>query len=371
MSAAVQASGPAIPAAGTTLTAPIATAAQADVTVASAIGFPAPSFYINIGAEVLLVTAFGGADNTTWTVMRGQLGTTAATAVIGAAVTPAYAAQIVSWGGAPADEVSAESMAASALGILKSQQASEDAWLALAPTLMNPVRENQSAALQAYLIAQRDNTGNLIYSDTNGLFNYFLIDTQMTSCMLTSRVVQAYIAVQIFVERSLMNLEAPQVVVDLTKDDTWNQWEWMSRYRTWEANREVFLFPENWLIESQRPNRHRDLPDVRAGSAPGTEHCGLSRDRGSQLHRSPGRARPSACHRHMRRSGERNGRCRSAHARRPSCFLSAFLHPHESGGGGRVDRLDEDTARHQSPPGRVRTVPGPRLPFLGRRQSIQ
>ena len=29
----------------------------------------------------------------------------------------------------------------------------------------------------------------------------------------------------------------------------------MNRYRIWEANREVFLYPENWLIESQRPNR--------------------------------------------------------------------------------------------------------------------
>ncbi len=73
--------------------------------------------------------------------------------------------------------------------------------------------------------------------------------------MLTSRVVQAYIAVQIFVERCLMNMEAPTVVVNLETDDTWSQWEWMSRYRIWEANREVFLYPENWLIESQRPNR--------------------------------------------------------------------------------------------------------------------
>jgi hypothetical protein len=254
MSTAVNASGPVVSGTGTTLTAPI-TNTQPTITVASAIGFPAPSFYINIGTEILLVTAFGGADNTSWTVLRGQQGTTAMPALFGAAVTQTYGSQIVTWGSVPADEVSAESMAANALGILKAQQASADAWLALAPTLMNPVRENQSAALQAYLIAQRDGSGNLIYGDTDGLFDYFLIDTQMTSCMQTSRVVQAYIAVQIFVERCLMNLEAPQVVVDLTQDDTWNQWEWMSRYRVWEANREVFLYPENWLIESQRPNR--------------------------------------------------------------------------------------------------------------------
>ena len=162
-----------------------------------------------------------------------------------------------SWPGAPCRRTNptAEAMAAGALGALKAQQPSNDAWLALAPTLMNPIRDRRSAALQAYLIGQRDGSGNLIYGDANGLFDYFLIDVQMTSCQVTSRVVQAYIAVQIFVERCLMNLEAPAVVVDLDQDDTWNQWEWMSRYRIWEANREVFLYPENWLIESQRPNR--------------------------------------------------------------------------------------------------------------------
>jgi len=254
MSAAVNASGPGVSGTSTQLTTGI-NGAQTTITVKSAIGFPTPDFYVNIGAEILLVTAFGGADNTTWSVLRGQQGTTAAIAIADATVTPTYGAQIVSWGSVPASEAGAEGMAASALGILKAQQPSEAAWLALAPTLMNPLREKQSAALQAYLIAQRDSSGDLIYGDTNGLFDYFLIDTQMTSCQVTSRIVQAYIAVQIFVERCLMNLEAPSIVVDLDLDDTWNQWEWMSRYRVWEANREVFLFPENWLIESQRPNR--------------------------------------------------------------------------------------------------------------------
>jgi hypothetical protein len=261
MSNAVNGSGPVTPAASTTLTTAI-TSAQTSITVASAIGFPAPNFYINIGAEILLVTGFSGADNTTWTVLRGQQGSAAAAALLGAVVAPTYGAQIVTWGGVPADEVSAESLAASALGVLKAQQPDEPSWLALAPTLMNPIRERRSAALQAYLIGQRDGGGKLIYGDANGLFDYFLIDVKMTSCQVTSRIVQAYVAVQIFVERCLMNLEttrwnstSPGVVVDLTKDDTWVEWQWMKRYRVWEANREVFLYPENWLIESQRPNR--------------------------------------------------------------------------------------------------------------------
>ena len=163
--------------------------------------------------------------------------------------------QLVSWGAVPADEVSAEAIAASALGALKAQHPNSDDWLTLAPSMMDPIRDNRSAALQAYLIGLRDGAGNLIYGDVNGLFDHFFIDVQMSSCEVSTRVIQAYIAVQIFVERCRMNLLAPEVVVDLSQDDTWNQWEWMKRYRIWEANRQVFLYPENWLVESQRPNR--------------------------------------------------------------------------------------------------------------------
>ena len=254
MSSAVTASGSGLATPSTTLAAGIG-AGDLNLTVTSDIGFLAPPFYVSIGTEILQVTAVSGANNTAWAVLRGQEGTVAAIALAGAAVTQPLGAQILNWATVPPDEASAQNLAASALGALKAQQSSNDAWLALAPTLMNPIRQNRSNALQAYLTAQREGAGNLIYPDVNSLFNYFLIDVQMTSCQVTSRMVQAYIAVQIFVERCLMNLEAPAVVVNLAQDDTWSQWEWMSRYRVWEANREVFLYPENWLIESQRPNR--------------------------------------------------------------------------------------------------------------------
>ncbi|MGH3232422.1 MAG: neuraminidase-like domain-containing protein [Streptosporangiaceae bacterium] len=166
----------------------------------------------------------------------------------------ATGAQLVDWGAVPADEVTAEGMAAGALGVVKAQQSTEAAWLALAPTLMNPIRDRRSPALQAYLLGLRDPSGELLYADADTLFDYFLIDVQMTSCQVTSRMVQAYIAVQIFVQRCLLGLEAPQVVVD-PSDPSWQQWDWMYSYRVWEANREVFLYPENWLIESERPNR--------------------------------------------------------------------------------------------------------------------
>lgn len=173
-------------------------------------------------------------------------------AMIGAMAGKASAAQLISWGGTPADEPTAEALAASALSVLKSRYSNPD-WLTAAPAIVNPLREHRSAALQDYLVGNGDHAGNS-FGDLNSLFDFFLIDTQMSSCEVSTRVVQAYIAVQIFVERCRMGLEAPAVQIN-PNDDAWEWWTWMKRYRIWQAAREVFLYPENWLVESQRPTR--------------------------------------------------------------------------------------------------------------------
>ena len=147
--------------------------------------------------------------------------------------------------------------ATSALAALKAAT-SNSAWLSVAQSLNDPLRQDRRDALVAFLVSQR-NTGVVPWTpmpwgtDTNSLFDYFLIDTQMCSCMDTSRVVQAYATVQLFVERCLMNLET-NVAVDASQDDAWSEWDWMKRYRLWQANREIFLWPENWLVEADRPN---------------------------------------------------------------------------------------------------------------------
>jgi ABC toxin N-terminal region/Putative peptidoglycan binding domain len=69
------------------------------------------------------------------------------------------------------------------------------------------------------------------------LYAHFLIDVEMDPCMLTSRIVLANSSVQLFVQRCLLNLE-PEVA--LSPEDA-KEWEWMKRYRLWEANRKVFL----------------------------------------------------------------------------------------------------------------------------------
>ena len=131
-------------------------------------------------------------------------------------------------------------------------------WLTVAQKVNDPLRQNRRDAFVAYLTSQR-NTSSTPWTpmpwgtDSNSLFDYFLIDTEMSSCMETSRVVQAYATVQLFVERCLMNLES-NVSIDANADDWNTDWEWMKRYRLWQANREIFLWPENWLVEADRPN---------------------------------------------------------------------------------------------------------------------
>ena len=57
---------------------------------------------------------------------------------------------------------------------------------------------------------------------------------------------------QLFIQRCLLNLErrGPPVGYHQLK-----QWEWMKRYRVWEANRKIFLFPENWLEPEFRDDK--------------------------------------------------------------------------------------------------------------------
>ena len=83
------------------------------------------------------------------------------------------------------------------------------------------------------------------------LYEYFLIDPGMEPVVQTSRIRLAIASVQLFIQRCLLNLE-PKVHPSLINS---RQWEWMKRYRVWEANRKIFLFPENWLEPEFRDDK--------------------------------------------------------------------------------------------------------------------
>ncbi len=122
-------------------------------------------------------------------------------------------------------------------------------WLETMQSVNDPVRNILRDALVDYILEYQRPSSEI--TDSNKLYEYFLIDVEMDACMKTSRIRQALSTVQLFIQRCLMNLE-PDVDPGSIRED---HWEWMKRYRVWEANRKVFLYPENWLEPELRDNK--------------------------------------------------------------------------------------------------------------------
>jgi Neuraminidase-like domain len=134
---------------------------------------------------------------------------------------------------------------------LRARYAESD-WLNVLKPINDTLRGLQRDALVAYILHQMRSDPTSAHIDTpDKLFEYFLMDVQMEPCMQTSRIRHALSSVQLFIERCLMNLE-PRVAPSSIKA---RQWEWMKRYRVWEANRKVFLWPENWLEPELRDDQ--------------------------------------------------------------------------------------------------------------------
>ena len=63
-------------------------------------------------------------------------------------------------------------------------------------------------------------------------------------------------------QRCQLNIEADLTIrsekidaADTIADGKWKQWAWMKYYRVWEANRKVFLYPENWIEPELRDDK--------------------------------------------------------------------------------------------------------------------
>ncbi|HEX6099234.1 MAG TPA: neuraminidase-like domain-containing protein [Thermoanaerobaculia bacterium] len=129
-----------------------------------------------------------------------------------------------------------------------------------------PLREKQRDALVAWLLHSQSPR---VFQSTNDLFAYFLIDVETGGCSTTSRVVSATGSVQIYVHRILLNLEqtgdgALDPLVLTLPSLAASEWTWRKNYRVWEANRKVFLWPENYIEPDLRDDKtplFRELED--------------------------------------------------------------------------------------------------------------
>jgi hypothetical protein len=96
---------------------------------------------------------------------------------------------------------------------------------------------------------------------SDDLFDYYLIDPEMAPCALTTRLLQPSLAIQQFVQQCFLNLTFSGVIVDMTNSN-WNEWSWRQQYRLWQANREVFLYPENYVLPETRTDASSFFQDL-------------------------------------------------------------------------------------------------------------
>jgi hypothetical protein len=158
---------------------------------------------------------------------------------------------------------------------------SSEQWTAVAKPLRDTLRVRQAAALVSYLLAHPpaallavDPPIGLPWRTAGDLYAYFLVDVEMGSCAMTSRIKLAHSSIQLFIQRCLLDIE-PEVRADSKHDSGWLQWEeWMKNYRVWEANRKIFLYPENWVEPELRDDKttlFKDLENELLQNDPTTE----------------------------------------------------------------------------------------------------
>ncbi|HBE9759335.1 TPA: neuraminidase-like domain-containing protein [Clostridioides difficile] len=83
---------------------------------------------------------------------------------------------------------------------------------------------------------------------SNDVYKYLLIDVEMDDSTQISYIVEALNATQLYLQRCRLKME--KGVESLNIPESW--WSWIMNYRMWEANRKIFVYPENYLLPSIR-----------------------------------------------------------------------------------------------------------------------
>ena len=150
--------------------------------------------------------------------------------------------------------------AAIALQLIKAKYQDEKKRETRVEPMTNQVNAWRRDVLVQYILTRKDDT-SYPFEDESSLYAYFLLDVEMDGCFRTSRIVAAHGSIQLYIHRVLMNLEqsADSTISVLGKIEDLEifktEWEWRKNYRVWEANRKVFLYPENYLEPDLRDNK--------------------------------------------------------------------------------------------------------------------
>ncbi len=120
------------------------------------------------------------------------------------------------------------------------------------------LREALRDALLGYVLHKTSVLdGGLFEKSQAGMSDFLLIDIKRSACGLTSRIKQALSAIQMLLQRALLGLERLPGTPSTFEVPTGaaKEWVWRKNYRVWEANRKIFMYPENWLLNETRDDQ--------------------------------------------------------------------------------------------------------------------
>ena len=158
---------------------------------------------------------------------------------------------------------------------LKSIYPDDASWISAIQPIANTLRQNRRDAVLAYLLSNPVKNvfswpGEFsVFPDEYHAYGNFLIDIEMQACQPTTRTIQAYCSIQLFVERCLLNIEAPGIVAIADNDGDWSQWDWMGTFESWYEARYYFLYPENFILPQTLPNQSSIFQDMQNNLAQG------------------------------------------------------------------------------------------------------
>ncbi len=119
----------------------------------------------------------------------------------------------------------------------------DEEWVKVSEKLEGELSERKRDVLTTWILWKNK------YENLHHLSQDLLIDVETSSYVSISIIKEATLAIQTYLHRCRMGLESGVNKLDEIPE-IW--WQWMMNYRVWEANRKVFLYPENYLDPSLR-----------------------------------------------------------------------------------------------------------------------
>ncbi|WP_391528719.1 neuraminidase-like domain-containing protein [Photorhabdus akhurstii] len=126
-----------------------------------------------------------------------------------------------------------------------------------ANTLHAFLGESRSTALSTYYIyshnqKDREERKHTVIKDRDDLYQYLLIDNQVSAAIKTTEIAEAIASIQLYINRALKNMEG-DTDTSVTSRLFFTNWDkYNKRYSTWAGIAKLLYYPENYIDPTLR-----------------------------------------------------------------------------------------------------------------------